>query len=160
MAKRIFLIVAALMVGSALFYVYQRHRVENRFNNGEVATPDPAGRGEDTASDNGDGDAANSRQENGSKRQAGRQAQVTSTVPASMMAGSASAGSMAAPATDSLLPNPPNGAAFSGTGRYQVYRQGNLTWRVNTDDGKTCILFATDEEWRKPIVYSHGCRNS
>lgn len=64
------------------------------------------------------------------------------------------------PATDSQSPNAPNGMAFTGNGKFQVYRQGNLTWRINTDDGSTCILFATDAEWRKPLVYSHGCPNS
>ena len=155
MAKRIFLIVAALMIGSALFYVYQRHRIDNRYSNGEVSSPDPRGGSDDTASDNGDGTPAAGR----GKQQAAGTPKVTSTLPPSVMGGAAN-GSMAAPATDSIAPNPPNGAAFAGTGRYQVYRQGNLTWRVNTDDGKTCILFATDEEWRKPIVYSHGCHNS
>jgi hypothetical protein len=66
----------------------------------------------------------------------------------------------AAPASDSIAPNPPNGMAFTGNGKFQVYRQGNLTWRVDTESGKACILFATMEEWRKPIVYSHGCNNS
>ena len=65
-----------------------------------------------------------------------------------------------APATDTQSPDAPNGAAFTGSGPFQVYRQGNLTWRLNTSDGTTCILFATDEEWRKPIVYSHGCPTS
>lgn len=65
----------------------------------------------------------------------------------------------AMPATDSISPNPANGVAFSGTGKFQVYRQGNLTWRVDTESGHTCILFATMEEWRKPIVYEHGCNN-
>ncbi len=50
--------------------------------------------------------------------------------------------------------------AFSGSGKFQVYRQGNLTWRVDTESGHTCILFATMEEWQKPIVYQHGCSNS
>ncbi len=66
----------------------------------------------------------------------------------------------AVPATDSISPNPTNGVAFSGNGKFQVYRQGNLTWRVDTETGHTCILFATMEEWRKPIVYQHGCNNS
>ena len=66
----------------------------------------------------------------------------------------------AAPATDSISANPTNGMAFTGSGKYQVYRQGNLTWRVDTETGRTCILFATMEEWRKPIVYQHGCNNS
>jgi hypothetical protein len=61
------------------------------------------------------------------------------------------------PAIDSISPNPPNGMAFAGTGRYQLYRQGNLTWRLDTDSGRACVIFATDEEWRKPKVYSAGC---
>jgi len=62
-----------------------------------------------------------------------------------------------APATDSISPNPPNGMTYAGTGRFQLYRQGNLTWRLDTDSGKTCVIFATDEEWRKPKVYKAGC---
>ena len=62
-----------------------------------------------------------------------------------------------APATDSISPNPPNGMVFSGTGHFQLYRQGSLTWRLNTDTGQSCVLFATDEEWRKPRVYHAGC---
>jgi hypothetical protein len=46
---------------------------------------------------------------------------------------------------------------FSGGGKYQLYRQGNITWRLNTDTGQTCIIFATDDEWRKPRVYKAGC---
>jgi hypothetical protein len=58
---------------------------------------------------------------------------------------------------DTISPNPPNGMVFSGTGRYQLYRQGDLTWRLNTDTGQNCILFATNEEWKKPKVYRAGC---
>jgi hypothetical protein len=61
------------------------------------------------------------------------------------------------PATDSISPNPPNGEVFAGKGKYQLYRQGNLTWRLNTDTGQTCIIFATDEEWSKPKVKRAGC---
>jgi len=50
-----------------------------------------------------------------------------------------------------------NRAVFAGKGRYQLYRQGNLTWRLDTDNGRTCILFATEEEWHKQRVFSHGC---
>ena len=49
----------------------------------------------------------------------------------------------------SFEPNPPNGVVFAGKGKYQLYRQGNLTWRLNTETGQTCIIFATDEEWKK-----------
>jgi len=63
----------------------------------------------------------------------------------------------AAPTADSQSPNAPNGVRYAGSGAYQWYRQGNLTWRVNTATGGSCIAFATMDEWRKPIVYSHGC---
>jgi len=63
----------------------------------------------------------------------------------------------AAPASDTISPNPPNGMTFSGSGRYQLYRQGNITWRLDTETGKSCVIFATDEEWRKPRVYRAGC---
>jgi|GEM_PF-1041815 len=68
--------------------------------------------------------------------------------------------SLGAPKIDTIAPNPPNGQAFTGTGKFQVYRQGNITWRVNTESGESCILLATQEEWRKSIVYSHGCNAS
>jgi hypothetical protein len=69
-----------------------------------------------------------------------------------------STGYIAAPAADTIERNPPNGTVFAGTGRYQVYRQGDLTWRLNTDNGQACIIFATDSEWRKARVYHNGCR--
>jgi hypothetical protein len=49
---------------------------------------------------------------------------------------------------------------FGGGGVYQWYRQGNLTWRINTQTGASCIVYATMEEWRKPIVMQHGCGNT
>jgi hypothetical protein len=61
------------------------------------------------------------------------------------------------PAGDMVNPNPPNGMMFAGSGRYQLYRQGNITWRLDTATGKTCIVFATEEEWKKPLVYRNGC---
>lgn len=61
------------------------------------------------------------------------------------------------PTRDSIAPNPPNEVRFSGSGNYQWYRQGNLTWRVDTVSGRSCIDYATLEEWRKQIVSSHGC---
>lgn len=61
------------------------------------------------------------------------------------------------PASDTISPNPPNGMVFAGTGRFQVYRQGNITWRLDTNTGQSCVLFATNAEWRKPQVYRYGC---
>ena len=61
------------------------------------------------------------------------------------------------PSADTILRNPPNGMAFSGSGKYQLYRQGDITWRLNTETGDACILFATDAQWSRPEVYAHGC---
>jgi len=61
------------------------------------------------------------------------------------------------PAYDSLAPNPPNHVGFGGTGKYMWYRQGDLTWRVNSDTGAACIAFATMQQWARPLVYQNGC---
>ncbi len=66
-------------------------------------------------------------------------------------------GAVAIPVSDTIPRNPPGGMAFAGTGKYQLYRQGDLTWRLNTDTGQACIIFATDTQWSRPRVYSHGC---
>ena len=64
----------------------------------------------------------------------------------------------APPMTDSQSANAPNGMRFSGSGTYQWYRQGNLTWRTDTASGRSCIVYATLEEWRKQIVLSPRLR--
>jgi hypothetical protein len=71
--------------------------------------------------------------------------------------GQASALPAGLPASDTESPNAPNGMRFGGSGNYQWYRQGNLTWRIDTATGRSCIIYATMEEWRKEIVMSHGC---
>ncbi len=72
--------------------------------------------------------------------------------------GAGSSAGVGTPASDSIAPNPPNGMTFGGSGHFQLYRQGDLTWRLNTDTGETCVILATDEEWRKPKVFKAGCR--
>jgi hypothetical protein len=61
------------------------------------------------------------------------------------------------PASQSLSRNPPDRTLLAGTGRYELYRQGDITWRMDTATGQACVLFATEAMWRKPLVYSHGC---
>ena len=68
-------------------------------------------------------------------------------------------GSSSASSTDTIQPDPPNGMRFGGSGHYQLYRQGNLTWRLNTDTGESCVVFATEQEWRKPQVLRAGCHH-
>lgn len=141
MGKRILGIVVALLAVYLLYYAYQRH----------VATQ--AGDGSIRIDDTGDAAAKDEVQTPApaAKPRAAVENQGTSTMPATPAP---------TPATDSIQPNPPNGAAFTGTGKFQVYRQGNLTWRVNTETGANCILFATMEEWKKPVVYNHACGNN
>jgi len=64
------------------------------------------------------------------------------------------------PPADTQAPNSPNGIRIPGKGRFQLYRQGDLTFRVDTRTGQTCVLFATYEQWSNPEVYSHGCRSA
>jgi hypothetical protein len=81
-------------------------------------------------------------------------AQSTAPSPSTTPAGNAA---LTPPTADSILRDPPSGAVFAGKGKFQLYRQGDITWRLDTDSGTACILFATDTQWRKPQVYSHGC---
>ena len=62
-----------------------------------------------------------------------------------------------APSTDSLPAQPAEGEKFGTGGRFQLYRQGDMTWRLNVETGESCILLATDEEWHKERVYRSGC---
>jgi hypothetical protein len=61
------------------------------------------------------------------------------------------------PASDTISRNPPNGLIVAGAGRFQLYRQGDITWRMDTSTGAACVLFATEAQWRKTLVYEHGC---
>lgn len=70
---------------------------------------------------------------------------------------SAAAPEMSPPTGDSIPRNPPNGLAFAGSGKFQLYRQGDITWRLDTQTGNACILFATDAQWRRSRVYQAGC---
>jgi hypothetical protein len=43
-------------------------------------------------------------------------------------------------------------------GRYQIYRAGLRTFRLDTSTGSTCILLTTDEDWKKPDVQAQACQ--
>jgi len=64
---------------------------------------------------------------------------------------------LAPPTQDSQSPNAPNGMRFAGSGSYQWYRQGDITYRIDTNTGKSCIIYATKRQWRDPLVYQNGC---
>lgn len=54
-------------------------------------------------------------------------------------------------------PTPPDAAAFQGTGRFRLAPDGSLAWRLDSHTGQRCILFATEQDWRKPSIYRRGC---
>jgi hypothetical protein len=61
--------------------------------------------------------------------------------------------------SETMRRNPPNGVVVAGTGKFELYRQGDLTFRLNTESGDACVLFATQAQWGKSIVYNNGCNN-
>jgi hypothetical protein len=63
------------------------------------------------------------------------------------------------PAANALSPHPPSGFVTPATQKFALYRQGDLTYRLNTQSGQACVLFASEDLWRKPLVYQHGCGN-
>lgn len=139
MGKRIVGVVVAALVLGLLWYAYQRH-LASQANDGSITTDDTTAR---VVPENTPDPPVPKKP----------------FVPAATITPVASTPA-AIPASDSIAPNPTNGMTFAGSGKFQVYRQGNLTWRVDTETGKTCIVFATMEEWKKPIVYEHGCATS
>ena len=88
---------------------------------------------------------------------AGQKSQPAQSAAASPSTTAPGNAALTPPTADSIRRDPPSGAVFAGKGKFQLYRQGDITWRLDTDSGTACILFATDAQWSKPQVYSHGC---
>ena len=162
MGRRIIGIVLIAAVVAFLYLGYTSYDAKRAGASGDVYSNDPVRGGDKTdkssadskpASGTGGSSAATVVYPTSTPEAAITDQPAQDGQPATVSAG-APAG---APGSDTISPNPPNGMAFSGRGKYQVYRQGNLTWRLNTETGQSCILFATDEEWSKPKVYRAGC---
>lgn len=143
------LVAAVLLILFVVFcvWVYRRHEAAVALGDGAVTNPDGSPITSSQPQGTGGGRASN-------------QPPVSEQRASFSPAAPATAQTTMVPANDTVAPNAPNGLAFGGTGRFQWYRQDNLTWRVDTQNGEACIAFATMEEWNKPIVYSHGCGNS
>jgi len=137
--KQIFWILMIVFV--AIFgLVWLTHRARTRaLNSGAVVVRNQA--------------AANSKPQ----APAGQTSQPAAPAAPSSSAAPAAATALTPPSADSIPRNPPNGMVFAGSGKYQLYRQGDITWRLNTDTGSACIIFATDAQWSKSEVYNHGC---
>lgn len=41
--------------------------------------------------------------------------------------------------------------------RYSTFRDGARVWRMDSADGKSCILLATDGDWKKPSSMAQSC---
>jgi len=151
MAKKILGLLVVLFVGYLLYLGYVRYKESSGADSGAIHNADGSTH---TASNNDNSD------DEAPAPKIRPRVSYNQPSAATPYAQQPATQTMIAPATDSISPNPTNGMAFTGTGKFQVYRQGDLTWRVDTESGRTCIVFATLEEWRKPIVYQHGCANS
>lgn len=158
MARRILFIAGLLAVLAFLYFGYTRYDTGRAGANGDVYSNDPpANRIRATAktirpATPPDDNSIKSRGD----AEIPQPAVLPNTIDPTRQPGT-KASSETAPLTDTINPNPPNGMVFSGTGHFQLYRQGDLTWRLNTNTGQSCVLFATDNEWKKPRVLRAGC---
>ena len=158
MGKRILAIAAVLIVAGFAYLSYTSYDATRSGVNGEVYSNDPPpGKGKSSpATDPRDTRSAES-----------TPAIVYPTPSPSAPSSPAAAAqalqqSMTGVSTpplagDTIDPNPPNGMVFAGKGHFQLYRQGNITWRLNTDNGQSCVIFATEDEWKKEKVLRAGC---
>jgi hypothetical protein len=141
--KRIFwilMIVVVVIIG----LIWLGHRSKARaLNSGEVVVRNQA--------------AGNSAPQAPATPPAGQNSQPAAPAGDSAPAPPTADSALTPPSADSIRRSPPNGMVFAGSGKFQLYRQGDITWRVNTQTGDACILFASDAQWRNPQVYSHGC---
>jgi hypothetical protein len=134
MGRRVIFVGLLVVVGLFLYLGYNSYDAKRAGSSGDVYSKDSAGKVKSEPA----GTAASTDQ-------------TAVAPPGTQMTQEAAA------TGDTAGPNPPDGVKYTGMGRYQLYRQGNITWRIDTDTGKTCIIFATDEEWKKPKVYRNGC---
>ena len=61
------------------------------------------------------------------------------------------------PTSEPITRTPQSALMPVSTGKFQLYRQGDITYRINAQTGAACVLFATQAQWQKPIVYQNGC---
>ena len=147
--QRIFgllLVAAAIILGGVWLVHWQKART---LNSGDVHVreqPADKAKADTTETASADQptqpqDTANESQSSGSNQPRPRQPETVATQPAS----------------ERISRNPRNGLLASGRGKFELYRQGDLTFRLNTESGESCVLFASEAMWRNPLVYEHGC---
>ena len=173
MAKRfVSLLILLIVVAGVGAYAYDRYRTNLRYSDGEVTTvngTEPVAtntRSETAASrSNWDGSGEDGPTQHGPVRtqlaNEDKRLEADSERPKTFADRSDSPAMQTSDRNtagfDSQTRNAPNGMPFTGLGKFEVYRQGDLTWRVNTETGSSCVLFATLEQWRKQVVYRNAC---
>jgi hypothetical protein len=169
MTKRVIVIALLLVLALFLYVGYHSYDAKRAGTSGEVYSNGVARSSQAADASAPSSDAEKIVYPSTADTQAAAQQPDTPTAPATQPVTASLQGSTsqvtqsqqsatgAVPASDTISPNPPNGMTFAGSGRYQLYRQGNITWRLDTETGRSCVIFATDEEWRKPRVYHAGC---
>lgn len=158
MGKRVLLIVFVLVLALFAYVGYHTYDAKRAGASGAVFNEESTARRAGTRDESSDDGSSASEKVVYPSATPGQAAQPAASADgSSQTTQSMQPAPATAPGSDTISPNPPNGMVFSGTGRYQLYRQGNITWRLDTDTGRTCIIFATDEEWKKPRVYRAGC---
>jgi hypothetical protein len=161
MAKRVLVIAVALILLGFLYVGYTNYDDRRAVSSGTVYSNDPPSskrKSDDTPS----ADSSNAKTPGQTiVYPTPSQTPAATVVPndQTTQPGVTGGGSLAssAPANDTLGPNAPNGMRFNGTGKYLLYRQGDITYRLDTDTGFSCVLYATDEQWKKPRVFRDGC---
>ena len=149
MVGKIFLVLLILASAAAGWSYYAHHRA-GAFGDGAVfATPGAAAQ-EDAAVGDDAAAAGPSPADTASRSETASQALPSGSPSTEFPV-------RETPAGDTLASISATGPGFAGATKFQWYREGNLTWRLNTENGAACVAFATLEEWRKPIVYGHGC---
>ena len=155
MARRILFIAVALILAGFLYVGYSSYDAGRAVTSGEVYSNDPSSG--KTKSAETESPEARTPSPSDIVYPPANQPTASATPVGQTSTPGSGIGTAAIPATDSISPNPPNGMVFAGTGKYQLYRQGNITWRLDTETGHTCIIFATEEEWKKPKILRAGC---
>ncbi len=166
MARRILVIVVIVIVAAFFYFGYANYDAGRAGANGDVYSNDPVPGKLKVEAGAGSGDGKGSAASEvpsavvypTAAPQAASSPPATTTEQVAQPGTTGTTADGSVPAADTISPNPPNGMVFSGKGKYQLYRQGNITWRLNTETGQTCIIFATNEEWKKEKVLRAGCK--
>ena len=146
---RLLMVVVVVIAGASWYLHWSKTRA---MNSGEVHVREQPGNAAKTAAP----EAASANQPAPPEDQAANGADASGSQNSAQPQGAQSS-VYTLPASDTISRNPPDRTILAGAGRYELYRQGDITWRMDTATGQACVLFATEAMWRRSLVYAHGC---